>query len=261
MNIKTKILLSAMIVSLSALFTTISNVFINEVIVVSATQKDNDSQMEGWVIADCVNIRKRPSIKSPAIEYLYFNEKISYNSYSKNWVKVFRKGKCVGYVNRKYIENNKPSYKIYNAPYTNGKKTFMPYAVYKNGRYMSVFSPSSKQYELQQCCYTGIYGIRQCKNRFCVALGSAFGLSIGQFFDLCLDNGEVIKCIMADQKADVHTDSSNIITVHNGCMSEFIIDNKKLNSLANRMGDVSYCTDLWNSRVVKVKVYEKYIEL
>lgn len=28
----------------------------------------------------------------------------------------------------------------------------------------------------------------------------------------------------ADQKADVDTDSDNIITKHNGCMSEFIVD-------------------------------------
>ena len=66
---------------------------------------------------------------------------------------------------------------------------------------------------------------------------------------------------MADQKADVHTDSLNIATLQNGCMSEFVVDNEKLNSNAKRMGDISYCTDLWKSRVVKVKVYKKFVEL
>lgn len=34
---------------------------------------------------------------------------------------------------------------------------------------------------------------------------------------------------MADQKADCHTDDSNIVTVANGCMTEFVVDFVNLN--------------------------------
>lgn len=38
------------------------------------------------------------------------------------------------------------------------------------------------------------------------------------------------------RKADCHTDDSNIITVANGCMTEFVVDFDNLNSDAKRMG-------------------------
>lgn len=215
----------------------------------------------GWVLGDCVNVRGKPDIKSSVIAKLYFNEKIWFSNYNEDWICVLFEDDNIGYVNRKYISENEPVYQAYVAPYTNGNKTYMPYMIYKNGKYKSIFSTSSNQYKLQQYCHTGKYGIRQYENRFCVALGSAFGLSIGQYFDLILENGEIIQCIMADQKADIHTDTSNTITVHSGCMSEFIVDKAYLNSTAKRMGDISYCTDAWKSRVVEVKVYNKYIEL
>lgn len=215
----------------------------------------------GWILGDSVNVREEPDIKSSVIAKLYFNEKIVFSNYNGDWICVLFEDNNIGYVNRKYVSENEPEYQIYLAPYTNGNKTYMPYMIYKSGKYKSIFSTSSIQYKLQQYCYTGEYGIRQYRNRFCVALGSAFGLSIGQYFDLILENGEVISCIMADQKADIHTDASNIITVFSGCMSEFIVDKSYLNSTAKRMGDISYCTNAWKSRVAEVKVYDKYVEL
>lgn len=283
MNSKTKLLLSVMIVSLSALIIlcffdfsenkSITCVNNNKQNVTNITYQDNKykeislvekkilKMQRGWITGDCVNIRSKPSVKSEIVGNLYFGENIFYYYVDESWVKVLQDNDTIGYVNGKFISRNEPEYKVYDVPNTNGKKTFMPYRVYRDGKYKSIFSTLSKQYKLQQYCHSGDYGIRQYKNRFCVALGSAFGIEIGQYFDLCLANGEVIQCIMADQKADEHTDVSNIITVHNGCMSEFIVDNEKINSNAKKMGDISYCTDLWKSRVVKVKVYKKYIKL
>ncbi len=269
MNKKIRILLSVVIVCLSALIMAVSN---NKIIVANAFQNEKSLQtnlrnvhlkeyFSGWIIADCVNIRKKPTVDAKVIGQLYFNEKILFINENRNWIKILYEEEITGYINRKYVSKNKPKYQTYNVPYTNGKKTFMPYKVHKNGKYVSIFSVLSKQYKLQQYCHSGEYGIRQYKNRFCVAIGSAFGVEIGQYFDLCLENGEIINCIMADQKADVHTDSLNIATLQNGCMSEFVVDNEKLNSNAKRMGDISYCTDLWKSRVVKVKVYKKFVEL
>ena len=70
-------------------------------------------------------------------------------------------------------------------------------------------------------------------------------------------NGTVIPCILADQKADCDTDSRNIVTSHNGCMSEFVVDWEALNRLAMRDGDISSCTESWDSPVDYVRVYKK----
>lgn len=148
-------------------------------------------------------------------------------------------------------------YTTYDVPETSGYKSFMPYA--NNGE--SIFSSNSNQRKLQELCVTGDYGIRMYEDRYCVAIGSAFGTYIGQYFDLVLENGTVIPCIMADQKADIHTNSDNIVTSANGCMSEFIIDYDSLVSMAAKMGDISYCDELWMSRVVSVKVYEDGVQL
>lgn len=272
MNKKIKILLSAMMVSFSALFLAAPATLAgNESTIVSASEKDSkdaDAKNKdkgkyhnGWVTVDCVNIRKQPSTKAKILGHAYFNEVLDFYNVSKDWARILYRGGAAGYVNRKYLSENQPAYRMHHVPYTNGKKTYMPYKIHKGGRYRSIFSTSSKQYRLQQYCHTGKFGVRQYKDRFCVALGSAFHTSIGQYFDLYLENGEVIKCVMADQKADAHTDPSNIFTVQSGCMSEFIVDMEKLNTKARKMGDISFCTDRWRSRVVKVKVYEKYIEL
>ena len=98
-------------------------------------------------------------------------------------------------------------------------------------------------------------------NRYCVALGSYFGCEIGQYFDLVLVNNIVIPCIMSDQKADIHTDSNNIITIESNCLSEFIVDRNNLNKDAKRDGSISSCTEKWNSHVEKIIVYKKGVNL
>ena len=97
--------------------------------------------------------------------------------------------------------------------------------------------------------------------RYCVAIGSHFGCKIGQYFDLILANGEVIPCIMADQKANKHTDSANIITTSTNCLSEFIVDRNALNRDAKRDGNISSCCEEWKSHVVKIRVYKKVVKL
>ena len=155
------------------------------------------------------------------------------------------------YISAEYL-TSELLYTAYAAPYTSGMKSYMPYSVGDR----SIFAQSSNQYKLQELCNTGNYGIRQYKGRYCVAIGSYFGTAIGQYFDLILENGVSIPCIMADQKADCHTDDSNIVTVANGCMTEFVVDFSNLNSDAKRMGDISYCSEDWKSRVVEVRVYD-----
>jgi hypothetical protein len=214
-----------------------------------AIEKEQLKYDNYWVCATRLNIRQEPNSDADIIDRLCFNEKISAAIMDNGWAKIEN---IDGYVKADYLNDSELSYTDYDAPMTSGFKSYMPY---------NVFSSKSNQYKLQQKCGTGQYGIRQYNGRYCVALGSHFNAIVGQYFDLILENGTVIPCIMADQKADCHTDSSNIITVANGCMTEFIVDLSSLNSKAKQMGDISYCEDDWNSRVVTVRVYEEKVDL
>ena len=144
------------------------------------------------------------------------------------------------------------SYESYDAPENSGFKSFMDYRTITN--------IESQQYKLQQhYAYTGEYGIRMADGRYIVAIGTYFTPNVGQYFDIILENYTVIPCILGDQKADVDTDSNNIITKHNGCMSEFIVDSDMLNDDVKFYGDMSYCSKDWNSPIKTIKVYNRNI--
>lgn len=146
------------------------------------------------------------------------------------------------------IEESILPYTEYPVPKNSGFKSYMPYT--------AITSKSSPQYKLQhEQAYTGNYGIRQVDGRYCIAVGSYFTSEIGTNLDLILANGTVIQCILADQKADQHTDANNITTVHNGCVSEFVVDTSSLVSMAKKMGNISYCNEDWNSPVSSIRVY------
>ena len=149
------------------------------------------------------------------------------------------------------VEND-CSYQEYTIPSNSGFKSYMSY--------LAITSKSSPQYKLQnQFAYTGQYGIRQVDGRFCVAIGTFSNATVGTYVDLILENGIVIPCIVGDFKANVHTDSSNIITVHNGCVSEFLVDTSSLHTTAKKMGNISYCESGWNSPVKSIRVYDKNV--
>lgn len=149
-------------------------------------------------------------------------------------------------------EHESVGYDSYDAPENSGFKSYMDYR--------TITDISSRQYMLQAYyAKTGDYGIRMVGDRYCVALGSYFISEIGQYFDIILENGTVIPCIMADQKDDVDTDESNAITVHNGCMSEFVVDVDMLDENAKIHGDMSYCTDEWNSQISEIKIYNNNV--
>lgn len=122
--------------------------------------------------------------------------------------------------------------------------------------YRCITSTTSKQYRLQKSlAYTGDCGIRMVNGRYCVAVGSYYTTTIGQYIDIELENGKVIKGVLADCKDDKHTDSTNRINP-NGSVVEFVVDTKALDSIARKMGDISYVNG-WNSKIVNIKVYDK----
>lgn len=225
----------------------------------------NDKMMilDGWVGVDNLVVRNKPNNNAKIVGYLSFNDKIEYEGFDKKWYTIQYNGKDA-YINSSYILNEDTGYDSYeqylldtvigyttfDLPESSGFKSFMDYR--------AITSTGSNQYKLQSMyAETGINGIRMVNGRYCVAVGSHFTSDIGQYFDLILANGTVIPCVLADQKANIHTDSNNIITAHNGCLSEFVVDTGYLNSTVKQRGDASYAEDGWDSPVVQIKVYNK----
>ena len=149
------------------------------------------------------------------------------------------------------IDNFEQFYTEYRVPSNRGFKSYMSYR--------AITSKSSLQYKLQSIAYTGEFGIRQINGRFCVAIGTFSNATVGTYIDLILENETVIPCVVGDFKADIHTDSTNKVTSHNGCVSEFLIDKTVLHSTAKKIGDISYCKEEWKSPVKIIKVYEKNV--
>lgn len=226
---------------------------------------DKAMVLDGWVCVDNLSVKSNPSKSSKTIGNLEFNEKIEYEGFDKKWFKIKYNGEDA-YVNSKYIADKDIGYDSYeqyildiivgytkfSLPENSGFKSFMDYR--------AITATGSDQYKLQMLyAETGSNGIRMVNGRYCVAVGSRFTSDIGQYFDLILANGTVIPCILADQKADVHTDSNNIITEHNGCLSEFVVDTGYLNSTVKQRGNISYAEEGWNSQVVELKLYNKNV--
>ena len=99
-------------------------------------------------------------------------------------------------------------------------------------------------------------GFQIVHDRYLVAVGTHFNMEIGQYFDIVLENGTTIPCIMGDTKADQDTDNGNIFTVHSACATEFIVTQSRLPSSVNAAGDVSKLKPEWESRVAQIVVYE-----
>jgi hypothetical protein len=121
-------------------------------------------------------------------------------------------------------------------------------------KYTAITRKTSKQYKLQkEYAYTGEYGIRMVNERFCIAVGTGVTKQMGQYVDVVLENGTVIPCIVADQKADEHTKADRITTAHNKCVCEFylgyVLPDIKYH------GDVSYACEEWKSPVCEFRVY------
>ena len=46
------------------------------------------------------------------------------------------------------------------------------------------------------------------------------------------------------------------MTLHNGCVAEFVVETSSLDDFIRRAGDISYCNENWMSPVKEVIVYE-----
>lgn len=133
-----------------------------------------------------------------------------------------------------------------NAKY-HGQKTYEYYS--------AITSKRSKQYQLQGYANTDEKGFRKIDDRYLVAIGTYFNAPVGTYVDVILENGTEIPCLVGDIKANKDTDTNNIFSKC-GCCSEFMVD-KTFVSLTGCRGDVSKVMDNWNSKVLKIRVYDK----
>lgn len=204
-----------------------------------------DTMMLGYA-NNCVSVKAEPKICCATVGELDFNDSFNYVVVNEDWVRII-KGSIDGYIRRsKVSDENLESHEV-TMPWTRGFKSYMGYTAIGCGR----------QKMVQNIAYTGDYGIREVEGRYCIAVGTACGAGVGDYADLILENDTVIPVVIGDIKANIHTQNNNLITSHNGCCSEFIVDNRHLDRVAKRMGDISACKDEWGSRVVKIKVYNK----
>jgi len=138
-------------------------------------------------------------------------------------------------------------YIVYGTPSNNSFKSYMSY---------KAVSSSSAQGKLQVRATTDKKtGIRKVDGRYCVALGSYYCKKIGTKFDLVMSNGSIVKCILADQKANADTDSKNQKTP-DGSIAEFLVDMNRIPHKAKIMGNMSYATKSLRGNIDKIRVYK-----
>lgn len=194
-----------------------------------------------------IDIKHEPDVNAKNIGVYYWHTKMPVIYINDDWAKI--KG-TEHYLDRKYLSETEPNFIDYDVPSNNSIKSYMDYKF--------ITSKSSDQYKLQEAlAYTGDNGLRMVNGRYCIAVGSYYTTKIGQYLDIELENGVVIEAILADCKADIHTDETNRINP-NGSVIEFVVETGKLDNMARKMGDISYING-WDSKVVNIKVYD-YVE-
>ena len=105
--------------------------------------------------------------------------------------------------------------------------------------YTAITNKSSKQWILQQQATTDGNGFRCIDGLPLVAIGTGWGLSVGDYATVICDNGNVFDVVIGDIKSDVHTLEDNKTTTSNGCRCEFIVDMGSLNHSVRNRGSVS----------------------
>ena len=222
---------------------------IEEVVKEPPVVEEEKIQQEGWTTTT-LNVREEPNTDSSILDTLPFNTYIKYYEYNDEWAEItYDNGQA--YISRDYISDEECEFVMYDVPKTKGFKSYMPYTAITNKK--------SKQYKLQQIASTGNYGIRVIDGRYLVAIGTAFNADVGTYVDLILEDGFVIPCVVGDVKSPRHTESNNMVTSANGCVSEFITDPKALYRPVKQSGDISSCSENWEGCVRAIIVYDKSV--
>ena len=87
---------------------------------------------------------------------------------------------------------------------------------------------------------------------YLIALGSYYGTTIGTKYRITLDTGRVFYGVLAECKADIHTNATNQYIPKNQNIVEFLIDETKLNMLVKDRGNANVYMPL-NGKVVSIE--------
>lgn len=132
-----------------------------------------------------------------------------------------------------------------------------PFKSYMDARLIT--SKNSAQYKLKSEYELDDSGIYMIDGRYACAIGSYYTTEIGTKFDVVMVSGEVIPCILADCKADEHTDSLGQYTTSNDSIVEFIVHSPTLiPNISNRWGntgDVSTLGGIFEGEIAYIRMY------
>lgn len=127
------------------------------------------------------------------------------------------------------------------------KRDFKSYMSYK-----AITNTASAQYGLQQNATTNEDGIRCIDGVPMVAIGTGWGLWVGDRGLVTCENGNTFEIVVGDIKSDRHTDAENKTTLSNGCRCEFIVDTPYMNATARAMGSMAVLSK-YSGYVVDIK--------
>lgn len=132
-----------------------------------------------------------------------------------------------------------------------------PFKSYMDARLIT--SKESPQYQLKYKYTLDNTGIYIVDGRYACAVGSYYTTDIGTKFDIIMKSGEIIPCILADCKADEHTDDLGQYTLGNGSIVEFVVNEPTLiPNISNQWGntgDVSTLGGIFEGEISYIRVY------
>ncbi len=136
----------------------------------------------------------------------------------------------------------------------NSFKTWMSYKAVTNSKspqykFIRAYGWADEE-GFMRCYAEKELGIEQ--DYYMIALGSYYGTEIGTKYRITLDTGRVFYGVLADCKADRHTNSTNQYIPHNGNVVEFLVEKTKLNKSVRKTGDAS-AHDPLKGNIVKIE--------
>lgn len=127
--------------------------------------------------------------------------------------------------------------------------------------YRAITNINSPQYKfLQQWAWADYEGFMRCNgekdlgvedNYYLIALGSYYGATIGTKYRITTNTGRVFYGVLADCKADIHTNSTNQYGRNNDIV-EFLVDTRSLNKSVRYHGTANVYVPL-NGSVAKIE--------
>lgn len=128
--------------------------------------------------------------------------------------------------------------------------------------YRAITNRGSNQYKfIQRWGWSDYDGFMRCDgesdlgiedNYYLIALGSYYGTEIGTKYRITTSTGKVFYGVLADCKANRHTNGTHQYAYNNNDVVEFIVDARKLNNRVKQMGNANVYMPL-NGSIAKIE--------